>query len=338
MPLSGRGMLPGLDSGFSGFLDSVGASGPRGDACKARNAVLDERVPTSRAEEYRDDGAAAAHTDIADWNDQHNQYLTNRVARPWANALCPEHPRQPSEHAATFLPAVAVEVPLAEDAMLLRMVRFPRNVDVPVNYDAFATALRRAAGQVSPSQDDTETINDGLHLWDSGRSNTLAPRWVGLWMEARELFGELPSNDDPHWANRIRNRFGLSHVPLPAPVEVVLFRYRVWDLPFAAGSSVGRMLTVPSLLDGWLSSHFCPAPKHASPSSAIDDAGRAVNFDGFGDAPNREYVHAPIRHAAARAFRVGWIDAQPRVGLAAARDPFRSHTRRGAASGLRHWY
>ncbi|HEX8648344.1 MAG TPA: hypothetical protein VF715_15735 [Thermoleophilaceae bacterium] len=312
MAMTGRGLLPTLSVAFASFLDRVNDGASGNDPLDARNAVLDERVTAARAADYAASGAAEDHRDSAAWRDAHNRYLTRHVALPWANSLPPMSPRHDAEVAATFRPGAGDDAGPSNDLLLLRMVRFPRSVDVPVNYSGFAAALRRVAGAPSPVRADIDTVNAGLHLWDSGRASTLAPRWAGLWMEARELFGDDPGQDDPQWANRLRSRLGLSHRPVPVPVEVVLFRYYVRDLPSAAWSGNRRLVTAPSLLDGWLYPYFCPAPPEL-------DTGRAVNLEALGDAPNREYLHAPIQHTAANVFRVGTIDADPPAELSDAR-------------------
>jgi hypothetical protein len=310
--ITGNGVLPTLDAGFAGFLDSVQQADKADDVPKARNAVLDERVTLARATVYAQHGAAVAHGNVDTWAKEHNSYLNAHVAVPWANAPSPHGQISPDEVASTFRPDAGNETRLSGTYMLVRIIRMPRAVDIPINHRGFTDAVRRVAGGVDTDPADGTIVEAGLRLLDSGRANTLAPRWVGLWMEVRELFGDNPDEDDPSWPNRLRDRFGLPYLPVPSPLEILLLRYRVRELPTGAWRRGQPLLTVPSLLDGWLCEQFCPVPEN-------ETAGRAVNLEAYGDAPNREYLHAPMRHRPEHVYRVGTIDEDPKCDLLKAR-------------------
>lgn len=314
MGLSGRGRLPTLDPAFAAFLDGQDDQLAGSDeVAEPRNCVLDERVADARARDYAASGAVADHGTLSDWHGAHDGYIGDHVGLPWRGRRPPEHVSAPGDCADTFHPGAGNEASLADGLFLIHLVRFPTDRHVAVGYEEFAEALRRIGTSDTRTPEDVRRVDDGLCQWDAHGLDHLAPQWAGLWMEARELFGDSPSGDCPDWPNRLRNRLGLNWRPLGGRrVEVVLFRYRFGELPTARWTRTRPLLAVPSLLDGWLYPYFCPVPDG-------ERAGRAVNFEAVGDAPNQEFVHPPMRHLADHVLRVGFVDQEPPHALDHAR-------------------
>jgi hypothetical protein len=204
--------------------------------------------------------------------------------------------------AETFDPAFGNVASLANDLLLVRVATFPSARHVTVAYDEFAAALERYAGAPDPAPADLDLVTAGFIQWNSSTYD-LAPTWVGLWMETRDLFGAAPEDDTPGWADAIRDRFGLYH--LGRGRKIVLFRYRVSDLPRWKSAGGPRLIAVPSVLDSAFFAAFCPAPR-------AEHAGRVVNLHALGDAPNREFVHAYRGRDVQALFRVGVISSAPK--------------------------
>ena len=57
---------------------------------------------------------------------------------------------------------------------------------------------------------------------------------------------------------------------------------------------------MPTVLDGWFSEAFCPAPKGERVGRVVDLSSRLEN-------PLREVVHPFVRYRAEHLFRVGYI-------------------------------
>lgn len=303
MALSGDGVLPSINHEFAAFLDELNDTLVHTDeVAEPRNAVLDERVSHARASRYSTPRAAGDRDGLRLWHETHARYLTTRVALPWVGKAAPEYLTGATDCAETFHAGAGNETSIGDQLFLLHLVRFPHERHVSIGYTTFAEALRRVGTSAMADADDIRLVDAGLREWSSAGVRDLSPQWACLWIEARELFGAAPSDDEPNWPRRLCNRLGLKWGSPTgnAGFEFVVFRYRYRDLPVAEWSNGRPLLAVPSVLDGWPYPYFCPAPRGEA-------SGRAVNFEGVGDAPNREYIHPPIRHSAAAVFRVGLL-------------------------------
>src|SRR5437870_2079921 len=82
MTLSGDGLLPARSSEFASFLNRVnGSPDESGDEFLARNPYLDERLPSSRVDDYDSAGGLADHGTVRPgWARTHDRYLRSHIA------------------------------------------------------------------------------------------------------------------------------------------------------------------------------------------------------------------------------------------------------------------
>jgi hypothetical protein len=150
-----------------------------------------------------------------------------------------------------------------------------------------------------------------LRAWNEACD--LRPAFVTFHAEHEDLLGKTPAEDVPGWANILRDRLGLYHVRSSGePEPILVFRYRVGDVPELRGIGERRPLAVPTVLDGSLSEAFCPAP-------AAESSGRVLDLSAADREPASEVLH-PYRHLEAREiFRVGEVTEGVPEDLAKAR-------------------
>lgn len=111
---------------------------------------------------------------------------------------------------------------------------------------------------------DSDTGRDALAFlenfcehWNSSVRRQNRPAFAAFYDEVE------PESEAPDWANRLRNRLGLSHYAAPL-VAVALVRYRVSEvLRDLSGTEVELAFAVPTVLDGELNVHFFPTPRSA---------------------------------------------------------------------------
>ena len=143
---------------------------------------------------------------------------------------------------------------------------------------------------------DDDVLDDILENWWRGTSRTL---FAALSDDVPDLVAAA-RQADPGWGDAMRDRLGLVHYdPLGAPIDVVLLRYRVSDVPRAEGLRAHRPIVAPSALDTSLNPVFCPFPSE-------DDEGRAVDLSGQLD-PVREVIHPRPLLSAANIVACGQI-------------------------------
>jgi hypothetical protein len=130
----------------------------------------------------------------------------------------------------------------------------------------------------------------------------IRPRFAAF---AQEMQDEI---DDPNWAERLRDRLGLAHLPPPSnafgPYPVVLMRYKVGEVADrAAHAGADHALALPTALDAEPYEIFHPAPKS-------DTYGRTLNLAGCGDECDRlasEVLHLRLDYKPSHIWKVGAI-------------------------------
>ena len=133
------------------------------------------------------------------------------------------------------------------------------------------------------------------------------PTFAGFWGEVEDLFDP----NQPDWANRLRDRFGLGHLdPLDSGSEipVVLFRYRLSDV-LACYTDERYVMAAPTVLDGDLSPFFFPTPQNGDwpQGQALDLTPGTENDYNF----TCELLHRYIPYQADYIYQVGSITAPP---------------------------
>jgi hypothetical protein len=86
------------------------------------------------------------------------------------------------------------------------------------------------------------------------------------------------------WGNEARDRLGLSYERLRDPIDVVLLRYRVNEVPRAEGLRERRPIVAPTAIDSGLREAFCPVGQVATEGRCVDLAARL-------ESPVREVLH-----------------------------------------------
>lgn len=273
----------------------------------ARNFLLDEGVSSHRADSYVGQVAPQVHSQN-DWPGAHATYLATEVflARPPNQPPRTVNPRRTSICPQTFRELASFEVFGRADRrlQLLRLIDanpiariLGRSVDDLVT--AASTVIEARAASTSPDPASLSLFEAALSSWN--RQCDLRPCFASFYLDHDDLFGQSPSEDQPGWADEMRDRLGLSHLdPSSGSTQALLvFRYSVSDVPKHKGlDKSSRPLATPTVLDGSLNPAFCPAP-HRAPS------GHTVHLQAGRDQPCREVVHPYLDFEAEHLFRVG---------------------------------
>ena len=311
--LKGKGAFSELETCFTEFLDEAGRTVNSPGAFAARNFLLDEGVSPERADSYRRHGAVARHARYEDWKGIHESYLTTNVflansdpsppdsIDPMDRYTCPE----------TFrLPAVNPFVPPEHGLDLVRMVDL-RHISITVGMieDEVWTVARNGLASRASSPERL-LLDDMLEKWVSFLD--LRPVYAAFWEDVAELFPGSAAEDQPGWANRLRDRMGLAHfnpsARLRERIRVIVFIYPVEMLPTLRTDRNRRPIVPPTVLDGRHSAAFCPAPRGSQIGSTVDlGASRPL--------PRREVLHPAIGFRSGHVFRIGEIDAPVDLAL-----------------------
>jgi hypothetical protein len=113
---------------------------------------------------------------------------------------------------------------------------------------------------------------------------------------------ERARSGNPGWPDEMRDRMGLvHHDPLSShDISIVVFRYRVADVPRAEGLGTDRPVVAPSAIDSNLNQAFCPVAQAGMPGRCVDLRARA-------DPPIREVLHPCPRFRPDHILAVGDI-------------------------------
>ena len=316
-------VLLSRNGAFAAFLSRFGSDAANGDPrFVARNFLLDEGVVAPRAASYEDAGAAADHKDYGEWQGRHRDYLRQHVFLPQPIAGAPGsiNPAQPSLCPETFRsPAV-----FRSFGSSLPSLDLLRVIQVRSMARAMGTSLRvREADLVAWGREVVETrglqsedvrrLGDALQRWSVLLD--LRPAFAAFWEDHKDLFRQNPADDEPDWADCLRDRLGLLHISpagrLPE-ISIFVFRYPVRAIPRRIGSPADRALAVPTVLDSDLFEAFCPAPIE-------EQHGRVLDLSASYDEPLREVVHPFLAYRPEHLFRVGVVRKPPAAPLTLAR-------------------
>jgi hypothetical protein len=240
------------------------------DAFSARNMHLETRLAPDRCAEYLD-YIREPHDQDA-WKIRHRAFHLERIAMVGVPARRVLAKRDRDSWPSPFR-WMAQPLKLGDEEYLVHVASaYSLSADsIGVTPEAVLAAARA---------NDRELLDDILDNW---------------WRRgSRSVFAAL-SDDVAHlvvaaetgtsgWADALSHRLGLAHYdPLSAPIDVVLLRYRVNDVPRVEGLREQRPIVAPTALDSSLNPAFCPFP-------APDCEGRVVDLAGNLE-PVREVIH-----------------------------------------------
>lgn len=311
---------------FDDFLKSIAQDLARGNRrFVARNFLLDEGVASERQRSYHAAGAMQHHATFEDWNEIHNEdYLRSRVflrklqpqiptlIDPAHNENCPE----------TFRYRSSFQTYGASDAglELIRVERVERMAHHPLSITA--DALLQAAHDFLANRSSVQhkqNLDAALEEWQ--RFRDLRPVWTGYWIDVEEIFRPDQGYDPEDWSSELRDCLGLYHLdPFARPgveINIMVFRYRVGELPELKGERTLRPIAVPTVLDGHFGEAFCPAPVGQA-------CGYVVYLGSAPYRPRREILHPAIQFRAEHLYNVGKITRPVPPDLSVAR---REHLR-----------
>jgi hypothetical protein len=260
----------------------------------AENFILEERLTEVREDSYSEYVVSPGNLD--DWNFWHeNKYLPNEIKL---------HQGQGIPQTFTDLNSPNLLLEIEQDQYLIRLENLVElakiarsDNDIALLSDFFIKFLKDPTDQKA-----TDVIKDFLS--DCNRVRDLRPIFVGFWGEVKDL---LQKNDD-HWANKVRDRFGLGHFdPMKGePIPVLLLRYRVADV-IAMKPNECNFAAIPTVLDSSMSPFFCPTPKDWTEGQTLDlSSGRESDY-----AFNCEILHRFIEYKISHVYHFGWITESP---------------------------
>lgn len=317
--LQGNGVFSGRWSGFASFLSTTGQDSSLGsDRFAARNFLLDEWVSDERALSYHSSRGTSNHSSIKEWNRVHNEYLESTVFLDQPNSgapqyvdlgafdACPETFRHPDDLTM-----------MGDLEPSLELLRVERAQSIAGAADVRLTDLMHWAhvASLNPRRETSEAkvLDVALKRWASTRD--LRPVFVGFWEDLHEVFGADPEHDPLGWEDNLRDRLGLSHYDpgvTARPIPILVFKYDVRSIPHYRTRERTRAVAVPSVLDGRISSAFCPAPRGLS-------FGRVVDLSASLYVLGREAVHAFLPPDVRQLFRVGEVRGPVSLDLSRAR-------------------
>jgi len=280
----------------------------------ARNFQLDEHIADVRGDSYNPD-VDLDMSSVESWRLGHTDYLERALYRPQPMTGIPVtvDPSDASRRPETFC-AGCLEQILADLDPELFLVRIERIQYIAIGVGIEEEVLERELADAAAGQHmDPNRITGILARW--ARTRDLRPVFCGLWQDVADILPADASYAPPTWADDLRDRFGLAHLApelLCRDVPVVVFRYRVKEIPVMRGTVGTRALAIPTVLDCGLSEVFCPTPIESS-------VGYAMSLVPALDMPARELLHAACSWTAEHVFRTGRITRDVPVEIADSR-------------------
>ena len=287
---------------LGGLLEQLRVSTLAHEVAYRHNYLFEERVSTPRQEAYESALALAAGAGMPGWREQHMKYLEELVRDP--------HRADPETF--TELNQVALVPGLDEQQEFLRM----EGIDRPLTEQGLDLA------QLAEQLEAFRGSDAGRH----DRARAFLEEFCLRWCEkldgrpsfvcfADELAGEI---DAPDWAERFRDRLGLSQYD-PAPgtmLPVALMRYRVREVLRVHSREARLCFSVPTCLDGPLSAHFFPSPGAVPYGRTLD-----LTEDTECERLVSEILHRRFDYRPEHLLKVGFIRrATPRLPLARLRN------------------
>jgi hypothetical protein len=304
--MRGDGPFSSRNDAFADFLSNIGGGTDIQYAFPARNFLNDEGVQEERCRSYEASGSVAYHADCKTWRQVHDKYLKERVqvSRNDAGALHPLDPDDLDVFPETFR-FIDGNSPFLRTDMNMMLVRVEELDFISdksgVSKEEIKALAKRVIASRSSHSASHQALDDILEQWSTADRVDARPVFSGFWADVEDLF--VPTERDD-WADQMRNRLGLLHLN-PAkrlgPISVIVFRYRVRDIPKLPGTPRNTApLVPPTVLDSALSSAFCPAP----PGNLN---GQTLDLACSGSEPCGEVLHPVIQFKAEDIWRIGEI-------------------------------
>jgi hypothetical protein len=278
----------------------------------ARNFILDEGVSTSRVINYNHLADTAHIATPEQWQDGHENYLTERIKLPRpVNHKVPRaiDPAALADCPETFGVGAIFSTFGNTDAAydLIRIVHAERMARYSPRPHAFVGLVENylASRDVAARNE----ISSAISFWLESRD--LRPVFSAFWYGVRDLLDGGPTD----WADQLRDRLGLIRFnPVGGrKIPVLIFRYPVRLVPkITGGRTDARALAVPTVLDGDWSEAFCPVPSGTA-------VGFAVDLSAGLDHRAQEVVHPHIHFGIDHLYKVGYISRRVSDDLTEAR-------------------
>ena len=148
---------------------------------------------------------------------------------------------------------------------------------------------------------DVKLLADILDQWNVHAD--VRPTFAAFLDDFRDILG-ADDESPPGWPNRLRDALGLvQHDPVSTgrPIEIVVLRYPVSEVPTLRGAGRGaHPLVPPCVLDGRFSAAFCPSPRNGLTGHVADLSANVAE-------PRREVVHPTVRLRTSHVWRMGTI-------------------------------
>jgi len=294
---------------FSRLLERAAKSDETEKRCIAENFILEERLPELREDSYEGfikDPASEHH-----WFDGHRNYIEENIYIEGSDNPGPESFPETfaAINSANFLDLQQEQqvIRLENGSALARFLGLTENHIMDNLSDYLKDRTDRHNQYI---------INQLFSTWNRKRDSR--PIFAGFWGEVKDLFidGEGNELNENNWPNRLRDRLGMGHIdPVNgAPVPVLLFRYRLNEVP-ALESAFRKNAAVPTILDGAVTPYFCPTPANS------DYQGQTLDLTPgeMKNVMNCEILHPYIEYRPEHLYRIGWISDRPGKSLEAAR-------------------
>lgn len=263
----------------------------------AENCILDERVPSSREDEFLSFNGFELNTLDADsWFKQHVEYATVHVARARISGTFDSINRRN-----WFSPTPDSDVVRIESlrGMTSRARGFALTEDEISNLIAEYIEARDAGNSFDTFKQ--AQLNKWLQQVNSGSDRR--PAFVAPFAEVEDLF------DQPDWANRLRDVLGLGHLrPWGGgnAMSVLLMQYnlkRVYDAHIGNKAWAASPTVLDDVPRQMPNPCFFPAP--ASDSS--NGYGYTVDLGLPWDSYRKEFLHGHISYSLADIRRIGEV-------------------------------
>jgi hypothetical protein len=260
------------------------------DRFPARNFRLDEGVPSNRAVTY--EGVVRSPT-WERWPAAHRSYLERHVE--WRVGRIPP---PFVDEASRATPETFGRESLCGDFGQMSARTDLIRVTTPWH---IARDARLAPADVSRALDRPGALDPILRMASSKRERL--PEFVAIWDDVADLLPSESAQAPLDWADRLRDRLGLSHyAPRTGQAQVIMvFVFPVARIPKFIGLGGNRALVVPTVLDARLFPAFCPAPTGTR-------AGRVVDLGSELEPPRRELLIPPVELRESDLFRVGAVN------------------------------
>lgn len=273
------------------------------------NYLFEERVSPQRQAGY-EEALQDQASDFNAWDRWHrNQYLPRAIHREIPETF-------------TALNASAAHSgDLQKDQRLVRIERLDQALrETGLTIDELQEILSVATSAVSANKYkaiDAQAALEDICASLNRNPYSIRPRFAGFLQDVADTI------DEPDWANRVRDRFGLAHIDPKRneAMPVVLMSYPVRDVLRAACEKTGAAhpVCVPTVLDHEFTACFLPAPRQLP-------YGRTLQLMGDPDCEHKiaEVLHLRFAYRREHIHKVGVV-TEPVTVL---RGPGLDHLRR----------